>query len=510
MTIRDLSQINSSPFFELAGRTLSHMAMFFAGRSVDSYIVGGFLRDLLLGRSSGDIDIVVDTDPNGFAEELAGILGGTHIRFNNSPSMVRIVVPGSVQENPKRLEWQIDISYFQNDIRQDLASRDFTVNALALPLKAGFDEMANENIIDPFGGISDMRNSRIKMISDMIFAEDPIRLLRALRISTQLGFLLDSHTSIAIERNAHLVSHVSQERIRDEFLKILSLPDATRNMYALDHLGLLCRVIPELEDLKGVSQPKEHHYWDVFHHSIQTTGAIERAISRNTEQLSVIPWHPYLDRYFDEEVSDGCSRSTIIKLAGLLHDVAKPVAKSFDINGRIRFIGHDEYGSKVSSEILRRLRVSNKGIHLVSKMIKYHLRPTQISQRLEMPTQRALFRYARDLGEIAIDTLFLNLGDYLAANGPVINDINDWYSHCALIGDILFRGLIKTDLGSYSKKGLVDGNDIMDFLRLPPSRAIGQILELVDEAYGSGEIESKEEALELARMAVLSIDNTTN
>ncbi len=347
------------------------------------------------------------------------------------------------------------------------------------------------------------------MISEKIFKDDPIRLLRAIRIKSQLGFTLDENTENGIEKNSQLLSYVSPERLRDKFLKILSISGATENMYILDRLGLLGRIIPELEDLKGVEQPKEH-YWDVFHHCIETPGAIERAISRNTEQLSIIPWHPYLDQYFTEEISDGCSRSTIIKLAGLLHDIGKPITKSLDTTGRIRFIGHDDYGSEISSSILRRLRISNTGVQLVSKMIKHHLRPTQMSQHLEMPTRRALFRYARDLGEIAIDTLFLNLGDYLAAKGPVIEDISDWTSHCELIGDILFRGLLETDLPIYPHTRLIDGNDIMDFIKLPPGRVIGRILRVIDEAYGSGEINSKEEALELARITALDPEIACN
>jgi poly(A) polymerase len=357
--------------------------------------------------------------------------------------------------------------------------------------------------MDPLGGLADLATATVRAVSDRSFQDDPVRLLRAVRLVAQLGFSLDQNTHNLIERDAHLLSTVAPERLRDELLKTLAEHNASHYLRLMDDLGLLRRLIPELEAARGVTQPKEH-YWDVFYHCLETPGQVERVTTGNggkgDEVLAYVPWHPSLEAHFDEEVSDGHTRRTLIKLAGLLHDVSKPATKTIEPTGRIRFFGHDAQGSEVCQEILRRLRLSSRGIHLITTMVRHHLRPTQMSQGVELPTPRATYRYFRDLGEAAIDILYLNMADYLAAKGPSI-EIDDWRGHCRLIDHILHRGLGQ-DGSPQRTPRLVDGHLLMEALGLSPGTLVGHLLEAIQEAQGAGEIATLEEALELARRLV--------
>lgn len=490
---------------------------FFSRRGITAYLVGGFVRDAFLGRATRDIDLAVKGDALSLAKELAEAVGGTFVLLDEAHTTARVVLPyerggegaAEKREMPRK---QVDLSSFDGDISQDMARRDFTIDALALSLddalensgRDGSGGIANKNhLVDPFGGLADLAAATIRAVSNHSFQDDPARLLRAVRLAAQLGFSLDQDTHHLIQRDSHMLTTVAPERLRDELLKTLAESQASRYLHLMDNLGLLCRLIPELEAARGIEQPKEH-YWDVLHHCLETPGQVERVTTEKgragDETISHAPWIPSLEAHFDEEVSDGHTRRTLIKLAGLLHDVSKPAAKTIEPSGRIRFFGHDTQGADVSQEILRRLRLSSRGIHLVSTMVRHHLRPTQMSQGVELPTPRAVYRYYRDLGEAAIDTLYLNMADYLAAKGPSI-EIDDWHRHCHLIGHILHQGLDQSGAPQKTPR-LVDGNLLMKALGLPPGPLLGRLLEAIQEAYGAGEISTQEEALQMARRLV--------
>ena len=493
--------VSASPALQSAVPLLHALGDFLRSRSSDTYLVGGFLRDVFLGRPSRDLDLAVTGDAMILARDLADLLGGSFVPLDEEHSIARVVLPSEEREKGTGARWQVDLASFSQGIESDLARRDFTIDALALPLDDALKDSIQAGLLDPFGGLSDLADSRVRAVSPQVFQDDPVRLLRGVRLAAQLGFSLDPETQVLAKRDAHLVSSVAPERLRDELLKTLAEPGASAHMRLLDELGLLCRLIPELEEARGVTQPPEH-YWDVFYHCVEAPGCVERVTDGSDRAgdkvLSCIPWHPSLETYFQEEVSDGHNRRTIIKLAGLLHDISKPATKTIEPNGRLRFIGHDKEGAIVSEDILRRLRLSGRGIHLVSTMIEHHLRPTQMTQGVDMPTRRATYRYFRDVADAAIDTLYLNLADYMSAKGPKIEDMEDWQGHCNLIGYILDKGL--QEEGAPQRTAVViDGNALMQALALPTGPLVGRLLEAIHEAQGAGEITSREDALDLAR-----------
>ncbi len=481
---------------------LRSLAEFFAGRSVKAYLAGGSIRDALLGRQPVDIDVAVRGDAASLARDLAQATGGSFVSLNETHAAARVVLPEEWSAKVgQSARIQVDLTSYGQDIGQDLARRDFTIDALALSLDDALGELPSGKLIDPLGGLADLEAATLRPASERAFQDDPARLLRGMRLTAQLGFSLDDVAVRLIRQDAHLLTTVSPERLRDEFLKTLAETGASRHLRLMDDLGLLCRLIPELEEARDVEQPPEH-YWNVFYHCVEAPSALEQVTDRevmaNNEVLACVPWHSSLDTYFDQEFSDGHSRRTIIKLGCLLHDISKPATKTVEPTGRIRFIGHDAQGAEVCETILRRLRFSSRATHLVSAMVKHHLRPTQMRQGVEMPTQRAIYRFFRDLDTAAIDTLYLNLADYLSAKGPRVVDKDDWQGHCALIGHILHQGLGERQ-GPQKAPRLVDGHALMEALGLSPGPALGRILEAIEEAQGTGEISTRDEAISLAR-----------
>ena len=403
-----------------------------------------------------------------------------------------------------------DFTTLRGTIEQDLGERDFTINALAIDLsqieteslcfKKLLPELIRAPIIDPLGGLIDLHRGIIRSVSRGIFAADAVRLLRAVRLMAELAFAIDSETEALIKRDCHLAAGVSGERIREELLRLLSVPGSGKIVHYLDELGLLTVIIPELIPARETTQPVEH-YWDVLEHSLNAVVAVDFLLRRgechfaNGEVLAAVPWSEILAEHFDSEVGYHSTRATLLKIAALLHDIAKPQTKILTEEGRVRFLGHDKDGAAITEKILERLRFSTREIRLVETEIKFHMRPTQLSQG-ELPSRRALYRYFRDTGDAGIDILFLSLADHLATRGPSL-DINLWKEHTKEVEFVLEKYFQPEE--SVKPVKLIDGNDLINVFGLKPGPEIGELLEMVEEAGAIGEINSRDEALSYIR-----------
>ena len=454
--------------------------------------MGGVVRDLLMDRELGDVDIAA-VDSAGVAARIASAMAGRVVSLNDDREIARVVIPLAAGT------CYVDVSRMRGSIEEDLGQRDFTVDALALPATREIDSNVRRHVIDPLGGQIDLRAGMIKAVSTSVFQDDPVRLLRAPRLAAHLGFEIDGKTETQIRKNAHLVEIVAPERVRDELLRLLARDGATRSLRMLDSLDLLCRVIPELEEARGVGQPIEHH-WDVFNHLIETVGNIEVVAGGRPAShdfvAELVPRFHGMDSYFDGPVGDGHTRATVLKLAALLHDVAKPSTKTVELSGRIRFLGHDKEGGETAAAVLERLRFSRRTIELVRTMITHHLRPNQMAPPGEMPSGRAVFRYYRDLGDAVTDTLYLSLADHLAAKGPDL-EREEWASQCRVVEHILREGRERSSPDVLPK--LLNGRELMGVFTLSPGPRIGMLLDIVQEAQAGGEVNTREEALELVK-----------
>jgi len=489
------------------------------------YIVGGFIRDRLLKRHTNDIDIAVSGDAISIGGKIAKEIGGKFVLLDDVNKVARVVMIKDEQQGKTAqdqelhgAEWHFDFSSFAGDIKSDLARRDFTVNAMAVELsqfvaasmatttgsrksaKVRAEKRPPLKLIDPFSGKEDLRDKIVRQVTQRIFEADAARLLRAVRLAAELDFTIEPETESLIHHYSQTITEVPAERTREELLRLLTLPRASYYLRYLDKLGLLPALIPELAEGKGVEQPTVH-FWDVFEHSLQTVAAVEFLIREseweysNEDMLSTAPWSDAIDRHLSQEVSSGSNHKVLLKLGGLLHDIAKPMTKSIDDTGRARFLGHAKQGAAMTVSILERLRLSNREIRLVESLVYHHLRPAQMANE-ELPTQRAIYRYFRDTGEAGIDILLLALADYLASRGPLAS-MEDWRKHCQLINYIL---------AEYDKQQtkilpveLIDGHDIMERFDLAPGPLIGKLLAMVNEAHASGELASREEALALVQ-----------
>ncbi len=494
----------------LAMPMIEQLAACCAALGADAYLVGGFVRDWVLSAKPGhDIDIAVSGDPEAIAQEIAQRMSGTVVPLSPTHGVIRVAGPGDAEAGEP--PWNIDINGFSGSIEDDLVRRDFSVNAMAVPIA---DWPSPDAVIDPLGGKSDLATKTIRALGPTVFQDDPGRLLRAIRLAGQLRFRMEPGTSRQIRADSALLAQVYPERVREEFLNILSVDGAKGQLEVMDHFGLFEQVIPELQPAKGVDQPNMH-YWDVWGHTMHTVEAAELITKghQNSPVFSCVPWTEASEAHFNQQATDGHTRATILKLAALFHDVAKPQTKSQDDTGRTRFFGHSEQGAEVATQRLTRLRVSSKGIEMVAKMVEHHLRPTGMKDGDDWPTDRAIHRYFRDVGDVAIDTLYLSLADYLGAKGPELLH-EEWLNHARMVGHILHVGT--SEPGSPTNTRLLTGHDLMTHYDLQPGPEIGAVLERVEEARAAGEIETKEQALEMAGNALrylaeqLSPENHSN
>ena len=467
---------------------VTNVREFFAARGLRAFLVGGAVRDALLGRTTEDVDIAVEMSCPGLLKavhDLAEAINGRFVLLNHERGAARVVLPdGST----------LDFIAAPDGLARDLSRRDFTVNAMAVPLDETLATSANLELTDLHDGRADLAAGVLRAVSTSAFDDDPVRLIRAPRFAAQLGLTVSDETRKAIRLKAGMLTRSSPERVRDELLKIFAAPGVMSSIRTLDDLDLLSVVLPELDEAREVSQPKEH-YWDVFNHCVETVGRVEAILGPRHDEddwtLSLVPSFSDMDSYFEERISDGHSRATLVRLSGVLHDIAKPATKTREDNGRIRFLGHHKVGAEAVDEILGRLRFGTRGRQFVTSLVRHHLRPKQMAEPGAMPSRRALFRYYRKVGDAAISTLYLNMADYLAARGPLLEP-DEWREHCELMAFIL-----NADLEIPQAPRLITGVDVMDEFAVGPGPLIGTLLDAVNEAQAAGEVENRDDAMRL-------------
>jgi len=476
-----------------------------------AYVVGGFVRDSLRGTTPPDIDVAVRGDALRIARDTAAAVGGTYVVLKEERRIARVAMPAHMEDEadaPASAIRTLDIVGFEGGISDDLARRDFTINAMAVPAahvaeylerpETGFPPA--ESVIDPYGGMPDLQTGMLRAVCPTVFEDDPARLLRAVRLCAELGLMFDGHTEELIRASAHRISSVSGERSREELLRLLALDDAATTIARMDRLGLLGALIPELEAGRGIEQPTSH-FWDVLEHSIQTVAAFEFVAGEgdwpygNEETRDSIPSQPIFHSYLDQPVSREATHAALIKLACLLHDVAKPQTRTLTETGRARFLGHTKEGGRLSGDILRRLRFSQAESTYVQALVHDHLRPAQMSSE-GLPSGRAVFRFFRDTKDAGLGVLYLALADYLACRGPLYT-MREWNSVCELTRYIVEEQIRQEHAVRPSR--LINGEDIMRLLGIPPGPTVGHLLETILEAQASGQIYTREEALALAR-----------
>lgn len=423
--------------------------------NIKIYVVGGFVRDSILKRKLDDVDILVIGDGLEFAQKLSEKLGvkkvdyfktfGTAHFFYKDIDLefvgARKESYSSESRNPK-----VKVGTFEDDINR----RDFTINTLAISLN-------NENfgeLINKFGGLSDIENKIIKTPLDPIetFNDDPLRILRAFRFASQLNFKVNETLIRAANQLARRLEIISQERITDEFFKILASPKPSVGLKLLYNSEVMKIIFPEVAKLGGVEQRKDFHHKDVFLHTC--------IVVDNVAKVSNNVW---------------------LRFAALMHDIAKPATKKFDDKVGWTFHGHEEKGARWMKYIFKRMKLPNSKLDYVRKLVRLHLRPIALVS--DNVTDSAIRRFIVALGEDLEDMITLCRADITSKNPNKVNRyLANYDKVMGKVRDVKERDKLR------EFHSPVDGEEIMKVFDIPPSRKVGDIKTAIEEAILEGEI----------------------
>lgn len=451
------------------------------------FLVGGILRDFFLCRPTKDIDFAVSNDPKRLAKKVAEKLDGSFLTLKAEREIYRVVTPD---------EFQLDFAKFKGAaIELDLAQRDFSMNAMALKIDAGYGMRdTSKNIIDPYDGRTDIEKKIVRQISDKIYADDPLRLLRAFRIAAQLGFEIEPETLRTIQKNKEKIQATAKERVREEILLILDCARSYPVIQKIDAARLVSAIFPEVDPNRECAR---QYYPDkgVWGHSLDGLNCLEW-ILENLESEFPEDCEKISSLVFEKgKETEGHARSSLMKLAILFHDIGKaPTAEMID--GRMRFFQHEDVGAGITKKIAQRLKFSSDAVNHLSKLVQAHMRPGGLAHA-QILTERAKYKFFRDLGISAIPMLIVSLADrytYLSENErgqgkdlheKVVKELIRWH--------------YEKKLAEFAQKPkLIDGNILMEKLALEPSPLIGEILKSIEEAQTLGEIHSREDAIQFA------------
>lgn len=446
-----------------------------------AWLVGGALRDRLLGLKTSDYDVVIDS-PEGLqpiARAFARAAGGAAFALSDEFGAWRVVAHDR--------SWQVDLTALDDvEIEADLRRRDFTVNAIAEPLSGGA-------LIDPLGGLVDLDARRLRAASEQAFARDPLRTLRLARLACELEFTVEARTVVLARASAPGLNATAAERVFGELRRLLTAPRALEGLDLMDATGVTEAVLPELKQLRGVDQSRFHHL-DVYEHTravLAETIALERdptpAFGADAEAVRELLAEPFADEL---------TRGGALRFAALLHDIAKPQTRAVTPEGRVTFMRHDEAGAQLSASILRRLRASSRLAEHVAALTRHHLRLGFLVHNMPLD-RRDIYRYLDACAPVGADVTVLSVADRLATRGE--NSERAIARHLELARQMLAEALAWT---ADPPRPPIRGDELGSALGIRPGPLIGELLHELEEAAYAGEVSSPEEAIGYARQLV--------
>ncbi|MFH0924337.1 MAG: HD domain-containing protein [bacterium] len=469
------------------------------------YLVGGFLRDLIVGEvRKPDLDIAVKenstissifnnkqltTDSRHSTSQIARSISQKFVTsfftLDENRGIFRVIY----KENS--ILWSIDITKINGErIEDDLRRRDFTLNSIAIRLCDLLKEEWKDYLIDPLGGINDIKWKKINLSSYEAICEDPLRMLRAIRLASQLNFILDDSIIKSIKVYSSLINTCAQERIRDELFQIFNAPTASIYIRRMDELGLLEQIIPEINLMKKLDQGN-YHYYPLWEHSLKTLEYVER-IFLNLSDI----FHELSDRVnnlLEFQVENFINLRSLLKLAALFHDLGKPATRSIEEDGRVRFFHHEVKGEEISKVINHSLRLSNEASKVIQTIIRYHMRPFILFSE-DKSTKKALFRFCRDTHPFLPLLCILAIADAEATNPPEMAASPEFGKLLLMAYKVI--GYYYEDYLAPKRERLLSGYDIMKHLTIGPGPIVGKLLLELDDVQAEGIIKTKEDALE--------------
>jgi poly(A) polymerase len=455
-----------------------------AGRP--AWLVGGAVRDRLLGRPLTDLDLVIDGDPEQAARAVARAAGrAACFALSEDFGAWRVVA--------RDRAWQADLERLRGgSLQEDLRLRDFTVNAIAEPIEGG-------GTIDPLGGLEDLSARRLRMAGSGAFADDPLRVLRLVRIAVEMDLEPEEQTSAAARAHAGELSGVSAERVFMELRRILSSARARHGLELLDGLEAIEVVLPELKALQGIEQSRFHHL-DVYGHTLEV---LDRTIELQADPGAIFGEEHAADllALLNEPLADELTRGQALRWGALLHDAAKPLTRGVrPEDGRVTFIGHDARGAELARTVLARLRASERLRAHVAALVRNHLRLGFLVHEPQPLARRTVYAYLHACDPVEVDVTLLSVADRLATRGDNAQRAID--AHLAIA-----RGMLGDALRWRAEgwpRPLVRGDELAADLGIPAGPGLGELLGELAAAQYAGEIATREQALVYARARTAS------
>jgi poly(A) polymerase len=453
-----------------------------------AWLVGGAVRDRVLGRCTSDLDVVLEGDPG----EAARALG----RAGSAASFALSEEFGAWRVSARDGAWQIDLEQVRGgSLEADLALRDFTVNAVAEPLGGG-------EPIDPLGGLADLAARRLRAAGPRAFAEDPLRVLRLVRMAVELQLEPEWRTRQLASEHAGELRSVSAERVFMELRRILDAPGALRGLELMQELTATPVVLPELHALHGVRQNRFHHR-DVYGHTIEV---LDRTIALQADPGAILgeQHRERVAALLAEPLADGLTRGSALRWGALLHDAAKPLTREVLSDPRsahaerVTFIGHDTRGAELARAVLGGLRASERLSAHVAALVRHHLRLGFLVHEPQPLARRTVFGYLRACDPVEVDVTLLSVADRLATRGDRAHEAIEAHMRLA-------RGLLGDALHWRAEgvpRPLWRGDELAGELGIPVGPQVGALLEELREARYAGEIATREQALAHARTLI--------
>jgi poly(A) polymerase len=443
---------------------------------VQSWLVGGAVRDRLLGRPTADYDVVVAGDAKGVARDLARRVSGHPFELSEGFGAWRVV--------SRDRRWYVDVLPLAGEgIEADLARRDLTINAMAEALPDGA-------LVDPFGGAQDLAERRLRMVTPDAFTADPQRSLRLVRLACELGFEVEPGTAARAAEAAPALAGVAAERVFAELKRIIVSDRAPAGLRLMEQLGITAVILPELSALRGIEQSAYHHL-DVYEH---TLAVLSQTMELERDPKTYLgPSAGAVNEFLSVGLANELTRWQALRLGALLHDIAKPLTRGVTPEGRVTFMGHDALGSELTRSILVRLRASERLAEHVAGLTRNHLRLGFLVH--EMPlSRRAVYRYLRQCAPVQVDVTVLSVADRLATRGR--NADAAIGAHLELAGQILEDAL---EWAERPPRVPIRGDELAAALGVAPGPELGAILAELEEATFTGEVTSSQEAISHAQ-----------